>query len=372
MNIVWTWWGVPGTFGLIAAWCCAIVALRTAPKRALNRRLSLILLLEGTFVAGHMGLLFFFDNQAIVSALMTIGMAARFALLFQYLAFLAIALDTPLIAPFRTPVAKNVLNVASVVVAIFVFAKPELYFSELYNPGWAPWNFQFVGMGLWVVQLQGAVYIFGLVAALSAFFGTDKGSVARNRAMWFAIAFGFRDIFAGILQILYPILRPVPFWGEFIYNPAQAIAFSVYFLFLAYGVLRWQLFDIDLKVKLVLRQSTVVAMVAGGFIVASETLESMVPVSGTALSIAVAVVILILLRPMHRFALGMTDRLMSSVQNTPEYLDARKNAVYRATLEGAVEDGIVTDMERRILDRLREELGISPDDAAAIENEYRQ
>jgi hypothetical protein len=372
MNIVWTWWGVPGAFGVIAAWCCAIVALRTAPKRALNRRLSLILLLEGTFVAGHIGLLFFFDNQAIVTALMTVGMAGRFALLFQYLAFLAIALDSPLVVPFRTPAARNILNVASVMVAILVFAKPGLLFSELYNPGWAPWNFQFVGMGQWVVQLQGAVYLFGLVAALSAFFRAEKGSVARNRAMWFAIAFGFRDIFAGIVQILYPILRPVPFWGDFIYNPGQAIVFSAYFLLLAYAVLRWQLFDIDLKVKFVLRQSTVVAMIAGGFIVASEILESMIPVSGTTVSIAVAVVILIVLRPMHRFALGMTDRLMSSVQNTPEYLDGRKNSVYRAAMEGAVEDGIVTETERRILDRLREELGISPDDAAAIENEFRQ
>jgi len=190
--------------------------------------------------------------------------------------------------------------------------------------------------------------------------------------MWFAIAFGFRDIYAGIVQLLYPLIRPVPFWGDFIYNPGQALVFATYTLLLAYAVLRSQLFDIDLKVKFVLRQSTVVAMIAGGFIVTSEILESMVPVSGTALSIAIAVVILILLRPIHRFALGMTDGLMSSVQNTPEYLDARKNAVYRATLEGAVEDGIVTEMERRILDRLREELGISPDDAAAIEIEYRQ
>ena len=372
MNLVWTWWGIPGTFGFIVAWCCAIVVLRTAPKRTLNRRLSLILLLEGTFSAGLIGVLFFFENQAIVTALVTVGMAAMFALPFQYLAFLAIALDSPLVVPFRTPLARNVLNAASVMVTILVFARPELFFSELYNPGWAPWNFKFVHIGQWAAQFQGIVYLFGLVAALSAFFRTKKGSVARNLAMWFAIAFGFRDIYAGIVQLLYPLIRPVPFWGDFIYNPGQALVFATYTLLLAYAVLRSQLFDIDLKVKFVLRHSTVVAMIAGGFIVASEILESLVPVSGTTLSIAVAVAILVMLRPMHRFALRMTDGLMSSVQNTPEYLDARKNAVYRAALEGAVEDRIVTEMERRILDRLREELGISPDDAAAIENEYRQ
>ncbi len=54
---------------------------------------------------------------------------------------------------------------------------------------------------------------------------------------------------------------------------------------------------------------------------------------------------------------------------------ARSSAIrglYRAALEGAVEDGIVTETERKILDRLREELGISPDDAAAFENEFGQ
>ena len=108
----------------------------------------------------HIGLLFFFGNQAIVTALITVGMAARFALLFQYLAFLAIALDSPLVTPFRTPVARNVLNAASVLVAIFVFAKPGLFVSELYSPSWAPWNFQFVDMGLWAIQLWGAASIY--------------------------------------------------------------------------------------------------------------------------------------------------------------------------------------------------------------------
>ena len=192
-------------------------------------------------------LLFFFDNQAIVNALIIAGMAARIALLFQYLVFLGIALDSPLVAPFRTPLARILLNAASVAAAIFVVAKPGLFYSELYSPGWAPWNFQLVNLGLWFLQVHGAVYLFALVAALSVFFGTEKGSVARNQAMWFAIAFGFRDLWAGIVQILYPILRPVPFWGDVLYNPGQAIVFSLYFLLLAYAVLRWQLFDIDLR-----------------------------------------------------------------------------------------------------------------------------
>ena len=372
MNLVWTWWGVPGTFAFVAAWCCAIVALRTDPRRTLNQKLSLILILEGVFVAGAIGLLFFFDNPTIVTALVTCAAAALVALPFQYLSFLAVSLDTPLVAPFRSRGATVLLGLASAVAAIFVFANPHLFISELYRPGWAPWNFQYAELGQRGAQLQGIVYLFGLIAAVSAYFRTRKGSIARNRAKWFAIAFGFRDVFVGITQILYPIFRPVPFWGDFVYNPGNAMTYSAYFLLLAYAVMRFQLFNIDLKVKFVLQQSTVGALIIGGFIVGSEVLESFVPVSGTVLNIIVAIAILVVLRPIQRLALSMTDRLMHSVQNTPEYLGVRRLVVYRAALEGVIEDGLVTDKERRILDHLRDDLGISPGEAVALENEIKQ
>ena len=140
MNIVWTWWGVPGTFAFVAAWSCAIVALRTGPRITLNRMLSLILIVEGLFVGCLLGLLFFFDNPTIVTALVTCGMAAMIALPFQYLSFLAVSLDTALVAPFRSRAATVLLGLASTVAAIFVFANPHFFFLELYRPGWAPWK----------------------------------------------------------------------------------------------------------------------------------------------------------------------------------------------------------------------------------------
>ncbi len=372
MNFVWTWGGVPGTLAFVAAWFCAIVALRTDPRRTPNQKLSLILILEGLFAGGAMGLLFFFDNPTIVIVLVTFAIAAMVALPFQYLSFLAVSLDTPLVAPFRSRAAVVLLGLASIVAAIFVFANPDLFFLELYRPGWAPWNFQYTDLGQRWVQLLGFVYLFGLIAAVTAYFKTRKGSIARNRAKWFAIAFGFRDVFVGIASILYPILRPVPFWGDFIYNSGTAMAYSAYVLLLAYAVLRFQLFDIDLKVKFVLQQSTVGALIIGGFIVGSEVLESFVPVSGTVLNIVVAIAILIVLRPMQRLALSITDGLMRNVQNTTEYLDVRRLEVYRAALEGAFEDGLITDKERSILDRLRDSLGISHVEAVALEKELSQ
>lgn len=371
MNLFWTWWGIPSTFAFVAAWFCAILALRTDPGRPLNRTLSLILILEGLF-SFMTGFLFFFEDPSIVIALVTVGSAAMVALPFQYLCFLAIALDSPLVKPFRSRSAMALLGVLSVLAVMLVFAKPELFFSELYNPGWAPWNFQLVDLGQRTLQLLGAVYLFGFVVAVTAFISARRGSAARNSAMWFAIAFGVRDAYIGLVQLLYPILRPIEFWGDFVYNVSHAIAYSVYILLLAYAVLRSQLFDIDLKVKFALRHSTVVALIAGIFIISSEILETLISVSGVALSILVAVAILVVLRPLHRVALNMSDRLMKNVQDTPEYLDARRLEVYRATLEGVAENGVISNKERKVLDHLRENLGISESDALAMEKALNQ
>jgi len=373
MNFVWTWWGVPGTFAFVAAWCCAIVAFRTAPKRELNRRLSLILLLEGAFSAGNIGLLFFFDNQGVVNALATMGMAARFALPFQYLAFLALALESPLVVPFRTPTAKKVLNAASVAAAIFVLARPGLFFSDLYSPGWAPWNFQFVNFGLRAVQLQGVVYLFGLVAALSAYIRTNKGSVARNRAMWFVVAFGLRDIYAGTVQLLYPIIRPVPFWGDFIYNPGQAFFFSGYILLLAYAVLRSQLFDIDLRIRWAIKQSTLAAAVVAIIFLLSEGADRFLSAElGSFVGLVAAAIVVFFLAPLQRLAESVASVAMPNTENTPEYAAHRKMQVYEAAVAEARQEGGISDKERSLLNRLRDSLGISTADADAIERELQE
>ena len=374
MSLSWTWWGIPGTFAMIAAWSCAFVALKTDPRRSLNRRLSLILLLEGMISGGIMGLLFFFEDPIMVMAIATIGTAAFVAVLFQYLSFLAIALDTPLVRPFRPRWATALLGLASLSGAVFVIVNPELFISDLYRPGWAPWNFKYQDLGLRAVQLQGFVLLFGLAAAVTAYVRTVHGTVARSQVKWFVIAFGFRDVYLGVMQVLYPVLRPVPFWGDFMYNPGSSMAYSIYFLLLAYAVLRFQLFEIDLKVKFALQQSTVAAIIVGAFVVSSELLERLVPVSGPFLSLIVALVILAMLRPIQRLALRMADTLMRGVDNSPEYIEGRRFDVYRAALEEIVRDGDgnVTKRERRILDRLRSNLQISSDDAFAIEQELRK
>lgn len=366
-GLTWTSWAVPGIVQFLVAWSFAIALLRIAPDRSLNRRLAFVLFLEGLW-AGQL-FNFMIEDPNLYFWISRIGIAALAALPYQYLSFLGSALDTRLVAPFRTRTAFILLSMASAAAALAVLVSPSTFIGDLYSPSWATWNYSFRPWGQRLGQIHGIVSLFGLLAALTVFLKAERGSAARSRAMWFAIAFGMRDAHATILYILYPTLRPIPFWGEFLYNVGTPINSFVYVSLMAYGVLRAQLFDIDLKLKFALKQSTVGAVIAGGFFVGSELLERVIPVESTVLGLLTAGIIVLLLRPVQRFAEALTDGIMPGVKDAPDYIESRKHDVYRAALEGAITDGIVTEKERDILARLREQLELSVDVADGLERQ---
>lgn len=366
-GLTWTPWAVPGILNLLVAWSAAIVLLRTAPRRSLNRRLAFVLFLEGVWLGGSV--FFMIESQHLFLVQAAIAVAAMAALPFQYLSFLGVALDTRLVAPFRSRTAFILLGVASVVAGLAVLLSPSTFMGEPYSPPWATWNFLFRPWGARIAQVHGLASLFGLIAALAAYLKAEPGTTARSRAKWFAIAFGVRDAYNMLTFTLYPTLRPIAFWGDLIYNPGPPIINLAYVALLAYGVLRAQLFDIDLKVKFALKQSTVGAVIAGGFFTGSELLERVVPVESMILGLLVSGVIVLLLRPVQRFAEALANGIMRGVEDTPDYVQSRKHEVYRAALEGAITDGAITQKERDILSRLREQLGLSVDVADRIEND---
>jgi uncharacterized membrane protein YebE (DUF533 family) len=82
-----------------------------------------------------------------------------------------------------------------------------------------------------------------------------------------------------------------------------------------------------------------------------------------------AAVVVFFLAPLQRFAEGVASVAMPNTQNTPEYAAHRKMQVYEAAVGEAVPDGIISDRERTLLNSLRDSLGISTVDAAALETE---
>lgn len=62
---------------------------------------------------------------------------------------------------------------------------------------------------------------------------------------------------------------------------------------------------------------------------------------------------------------------MPNTKNTPEYVAFRKLQVYEAALAEALQGDGISDKERALLVRLRDTLGVSPDDARTMERELQ-
>jgi hypothetical protein len=135
-----------------------------------------------------------------------------------------------------------------------------------------------------------------------------------------------------------------------------------------YALLRYHLFDIDLKVKSTLRQSVAAGFLAVIFFVVSNGLQFFFPAANLAFAIVVAAVVAAALWPAERLAKRLMDRWMPGVGKTPGYLDARRRDLYESALAEALSDGKVTARERRLLERLRRDLGISMEEATDLED----
>lgn len=71
-------------------------------------------------------------------------------------------------------------------------------------------------------------------------------------------------------------------------------------------------------------------------------------VEGTILGLLAAGAIVVGLRPVQRLAERFASSVKRGVEDTPEYVEARKLDVYRAAVESAVEGGRITEKERAI------------------------
>jgi len=364
-----TLWGVPGTLSMLAAWAAAVVIFRTSPDRIVNRRLALLLAVEGLWLGGALGVLFFLDAAAGVRAVSRVGTSAMVAVPFLYLAFLGAALPTPLVAALRTRRIFWLLLALAAGSAMTVFLLPAVFLSEPYEPGWATWNFRLVGLGQGFSQFQGVVYLYAFVAAVAVYTRTQCCEPLRRQAFWFALAFGTRDAYLGVTLLLYPTIRPLSFWGEFLYNPVEGLVYLVYVVLLSYGVLQAQLFDMHVRLHIAARRSTLVALIAAAFFVAAELLERVVPANSVLLGILAAGTIVLCLRPLQGLAERLVDHIVPMNVPSQAQLEARKLDVYRAALEGAMQDRIVTEKEQQILLRLRRELQITDREAARLHRE---
>ena len=358
-----------GTLAFVAlamCWGLAIVVFRVSPAGSVGRQLSLLLVVEGATLisTGYIDLFLtesaraaswypaFYRLEEIVH---TVGDCLMLAL---YPPFLAAALRTRFTAPFATGRARAGLLILAAILAVIVL-----------------WGSLKIGGTFLYVSLV-LLFLFALVASLDAWRSAD--GIARSRAGTFAVAFGVRDV---CWSIAYGWATIVLWQGTYaIVDPnATTTPYLVYALgtllavpLIAYGILKTQLFDIDLKIQWTIRQSTVAGAFVAVFYVVTEGADRLLESElGTWIGLLASALLMFFLAPLQRLAERVSQAVMPNTTDTPEYAAYKKLQVYEAALAEALPGGI-SGKERALLNHLRDSLGIATADADALERDLSE
>lgn len=375
--IAWHPWALTGIVAGVVAWLMAWFIFVATPNRALARRTAALMFVEGAAVL---------TSGAGLALLATSSDAYRYAVLVHfgvdwlfvalYLPFLARALDLRVLRFFKAPLVEAAVLLTGLAGAISVVLFPAWYVGDvvaetggsalrwLYAPGPA-WS--------WLAGFLGLIFIGGFLLSLVAWHRA-RAELSRRRARVFSLAFGIRALVWGGIYLLAAFaterLTPTMF---FLLLQLYALTLLAYVLLVSYGVLTTQLFDIDLKIRWTVRQSTVAAAFVAVFFFVSEGVQTFLSVQlGNFLGVAAASLLVFFIAPLRRVADRVADFAVPGARQGSDYEAFRKLQVYQAALEGVYSDSRISVKERAVLQRLRDALGIADADADRLEEDVRR
>jgi hypothetical protein len=279
-----------------------------------------------------------------------------------YPPFLAAALQTKLTRPFANKRVQIAIAGAAGLLFFMVFLTPLTFGATL------------------LYLMLSLLFGFALIASIHAWYVAT--GITRDRARAFTLAFGIRDICWGIVYGFSIWLIRLGEYAVVDENASSSFYNYVYLIYafgtlfavplIAYGILRAHLFDIDLRIRWTIKQSTLAAVFVALMFLLSEGADRLLSAQlGNFAGLLAAAFVVFFLAPLQRFAERVASVAMPNTQNTPEYAAYRKLQVYESALAEALQEGGISEKERSLLNRLRDTLGISSTDAASLENDLQ-
>lgn len=353
----------------------AIVVFRAEPRRDLNRRLGLVLAAEGLIPMFFVLATTFEDvtgwGRGAEEAGWMGGGLCLIALPWLYVLFLS-SLPSPLVGFTRDAKPQALFRaLPPAMMALFAVLTVGTVGTKFERgPVSEP---LFNALGATEITAAITASLFALLVAFDTF-RRAKSLGNRAQARSFTLAFGIRDglvvmaLGAGVVSVLLGGNPPV-----IIYFLMLGGLVFAYVPFLAYGVLRTQLFDLDIRMRWTISHGAVLAVIAAAALGASEVAVNYLNDEfGLAAGGLVAAGMLLAARPLQRLADRMTGRVMPQTEHKGAHLAARRKEIYEAAVEGALADREITYRERNVLAALQDKLGLSARDALATEKAMRK
>ncbi len=333
----WTFAVMEFGYGVLAL-VVGIIVLAVAPGKRANQALSWLLIVEGISMGGIASQMREWTWAgarwvAASDAVADIGFGIVPAL---YLFFVGMALDGPIARALRRPWVVAIVSILSIALA-WALATTD---ASVVNA-----RSQLTLAVLNLITLIGS----GLVGLLAAFQNLRLAEGEnRRRAKAYLAAFVARDVgyvfgYSGLA---------INYFASADGEPMRSLlliflqgCWLVFITFLSYGIFTGSIVDLDRKFRVGISNTTAVAAVAIMFAVGVEVLESMFPGNDTWTSIAIAVALAALFRPIQSLAERGARRMLPGQAVSAEQ--------YAEAIQRAMADGVITPRERRMLDDLQ-------------------
>jgi len=375
--VVWNAWGLFSVIPLVACVAMGVFVVVTRPDRAQNRRLGAFLIAQAIVTFASPAGAAFAGADTTARVFFVLHFVSLVATMPLSLSFLA-TIDTPATKPLGTRTGRWLTwAVAAAIVALFV-ARPTLFILGFREPWWGGRMFIVGPFGTATYVLSGLTSVYSLIVAISAYRRAVPGSITKERAKRYAIAFGVNDVFVMLVTTIVPGVYSASHGGdiraiEFIFVWAMPVSEVTFVVLMTYGILRTQLFDIDLRLLAGLRRGALAAIVLFAFVTASEIAQSLVSEEfGYVIGAVAAAALLFVHKPVEHLAARFSAAVLPGVEPSPAYVAFRKLEVYADAVEAAYEDGEISPPDRVILKRLAAKLGVAAHDAAHIEEDTRR
>jgi hypothetical protein len=375
--LVWNPWGLFGLTALIVCTAMGTFVFATLPDRRQNRRLSVLLIAGGILTFGGPPGATFAGSDAVARAFFAVHFVMLFLVVALLLRFLA-TIDTPLARPLASHAGALLPWIFCGVEIVLFMVRPTLYIADIREPWWGGRMLDVEPLANIAYALSGIAVTYSLIVAISSYRRALAGTAAKERARRYAIAFGFNDVVILLVTTIVPAgyaathagdIRPI----EFVFVWAIPIASTVFVVLMAYGILRSQLFDIDLRLAAGLRRGAIAAIVLFAFLTTAELADRFISEEfGYLIGAFAAAALVFVHKPVERFASSFSSAVLPGVAPSEEYVAFRKLEVYLEAVEAAYDDGHVSDADRVILKRLQAKLGVAPVDAARLEEDARR
>ena len=375
----WTPWGLFGATGGALSLLAAITIWRTTPNRLVRNRFTLLFIAEAMMMlTGILGPPQWLLQESHAYSAMLLHFSNDCLLLAVYLPAIAVAVDSPLLRPFRHGWGRGLVVSLGIIFFIAIQVLPAEWVAQSQPglPGYgSPYSVIFGPLiGLIFVCLVTS-YVYGLVATVLVWRASSSEAQRRKNGA-LSLAFASRDISWGGI---YLFATAVVFLGvdqstpDMLLMGMYGIVFAyfcyiVYICLTAYGIAFLHILDIDLKIKKTLKASTVTAMFVAFFFIVSEISAVLLSDQiGPILALFASGALLFFLAPLQDLAAKLSDKAMPTVQDTPEYQNFRRLQIYGAAVEDALKSGAITGAQRVALDYLLSELQLPVEDAHSVE-----